>query len=194
LSFRPKQHIGGCEFLSAGATQADNGNAGQSSLRYVRERGPARVPAGKGKKVAVTCARVAIQTHSGPVRRTRASDPHRSHQFLLVLGVGLLRPFKVSCVLKGGGGDREERWSSEESAAGDGSRPLTELADWHSPLEVLFEKIVDLSRSAKPAIPIDDKSEYRPEGNQAPNDCRSLIPGLFAPAPSWHPVEGGGYS
>ncbi|HKN30687.1 MAG TPA: hypothetical protein VJY34_23575 [Roseiarcus sp.] len=59
---------------------------------------------------------------------------------------------------------------------------LTELADRHSPLEVLFEKIVDPSRSAEPAIPIDDKSEYRPEGDQAPNDCRNPIHGLFA---SW---------
>ena len=65
-------------------------------------------------------------------------------------------------------------------AAGDGSRPLTELADRHSPLEVLFEKIVDPSRSAEPAIPIDDKNEYRPEGDQAPNDCRNPIHGLFA--------------
>src|SRR5208337_2458478 len=106
--------------------------------------------------------------------------PQQSHQFLLLLGIGLLRPFNVSCVLKGGGGKREERWSSEESAAGDGSRPLTELADRHSPLEVFFEKIFAPSRSAEPAIPIDDKSEYRPEGDQAPNDCRNPIHGLFA--------------
>src|SRR5208282_604333 len=31
-----------CEFLSAGATQADNDNVGQSSLPYLRERGLAR--------------------------------------------------------------------------------------------------------------------------------------------------------
>ena len=84
-------------------------------------------------------------------------------------------------------------WSSEESAAGDGSRPLTELADRHSPLEVLFEKIVDPSRSAEPAIPIDDKndkSEYRPEGDQAPNDCRNPIHGLFASgAPPIAPIS-----
>src|SRR5208337_5566687 len=110
--------------------------------------------------------------------------PEQSHHFLLLLGIGLLRPFSVSCVLKGGGGKREECWSSEESAAGDGSRALTELADRHSPLEVLFEKIVDPSRSAEPAIPIDDpiddKSEYRPEGDQAPNDSRNPIHGLLA--------------
>src|SRR5208337_398815 len=92
--------------------------------------------------------------------------PQQSHQvllllLLLLLGIGLLGPFNVSCVLKGGGGKRQERWSSEESAAGDGSSPLTELADRHSSLEVLFEKIADPSRSAEPAIPIDDKSEYR---------------------------------
>ena len=86
----------------------------------------------------------------------------------------------VKSALKGGGGKREERWSSEKFAAGDGSRQLTELADRHSPLEVLFEKIVDPSRSAEPAIPIDDKNEYRPEGDQAPNDCRNPIHGLFA--------------
>src|SRR5208337_1418339 len=106
--------------------------------------------------------------------------PQQSHQFLLVLGIRLLRPFNVNCVLKGGRGKREERWSSEESAAGDGSRLLTELADRHSPLEVLFEKIVDPSRRAEPAIPIDDDDEYRPEGDQAPNDCRNPIHGLFA--------------
>src|SRR5271165_2549642 len=106
--------------------------------------------------------------------------PEQSHQFLLVLGIRLVRPFNVSCVLKGRGGKREERWTSEEFAAGDGSRPLTELADRHSPLEVLSEKIVDPSRSAEPAIPIDDKSECRPEGDQAPNDCANLIHELFA--------------
>src|SRR5271166_6331476 len=106
--------------------------------------------------------------------------PHQSHQFLLVLGIGLLRPFGVSSALKGGGSLREERWSSEKFAAGDGSRPLTELADWHSPLEVLLEKIVDPSQSVEPAIPIDDKSEYRPKGDQAPNECRNPIHGLFA--------------
>src|SRR5271157_1962874 len=61
-----------CEFLSAGATQADNDNVGQSSLPYPRERGLARVPNGKGKKEAVTRARVALRAYSVPARRTRA--------------------------------------------------------------------------------------------------------------------------
>jgi hypothetical protein len=105
----------------------------------------------------------------------------------------LLRSFDVSCVLKGGGGEREERWSSEEFAASDGSRLLTELADRHSPLEVFFEKLGDPSRSAEPEIPIDDKSEYRPEGDQPQHDCRKPIHGLFA---SGHcqGKERGGYS
>ena len=51
---------------------------------------------------------------------------------------------------------------------------LTELADRHSPLEVLLEKLVeklvDPSCSTEPATPIDDKGEYRPECDQAPND------------------------
>jgi hypothetical protein len=73
--------------------------------------------------------------------------PQQLHQFLLLPRIGLLCSFDVSCVLKGGGGEREERWSSEEFAAGDGSGMLTELADRHSPLEVFFEKIGDPSRS-----------------------------------------------
>ena len=116
--------------------------------------------------------------------------PKQLHQFILLLGIGLLRPFYVNCVLKGGGGKREERWSSEESTAGDGSRTLTELADWHSPLEVLLEEIVDPSRSAEPAIPKDDKSDYRPEGDEAPNGCRNPIHGLFASRTYWkRPAE-----
>ncbi len=106
--------------------------------------------------------------------------PEQSHQFVLVLGIRLLRPFNVSCMLKGGGGKREERWSSEKIAAGDGSRALTELADRHSSLEVLSEKILDPARSAEPAIPIDAKSEYRPEGDEAANDCRNPIHGVLA--------------
>ena len=111
---------------------------------------------------------------------SRFRFPNSRINSFLLLGIGLLRPFNVNCVLKGGGGKREERWSSENSAAGDGSRPLTELADRHSPLDVLSEKIIDPSRSAEPSIPIDDESEYRTEGDQAPNDCRNPIQGLFA--------------
>jgi hypothetical protein len=88
-----------------------------------------------------------------------------------------LRPFNVSCVLRGGGGKGEERWSPENFAAGDGSR---QLADRHSPLEVFFKKIVDSSPGGEPAIPIADKTEYRPEGDHARIDCRNPIHGLLA--------------
>jgi hypothetical protein len=122
-----------CEFLSAGATQPDNDNVGQSSLPYLRERGPAR--AGRQGQEGGGHSRSGRSSNLIAVRHAELAleIPKQSHQFLLLLGTGLLRTFNVNCVLKGGGGKREERWSSEESAAADGSGMLTELADRHSP-------------------------------------------------------------
>src|SRR5271165_3938611 len=68
LSFRPKQHAS----IVANSFRQAQRKPTTTILRYVRERGLARMPAGKGKKEAVTRARVALRAYSVPARRTRA--------------------------------------------------------------------------------------------------------------------------